>query len=103
MALELLEKVRAAEGEAARIMSEAQSQAREMLKAVEEACLNREREENAGLRQMYQNEIERRRADIAAEISEKTRGDRTEREKLLKAGREHIPDAAAMIFERITE
>lgn len=103
MALELLEKVRAAEGEAARTLSEAQSQAREMTKAVEEACLNREREENAGLRQMYQNEIERRRADIAAEISEKASGERTEREKLLKAGREHIPEAAAMIFERITE
>ena len=103
MALELLEKVRAAEGEATRIMSEAQSQAREMLKAVEEACLNREREENAALRQMYQSEIEKNRKQIAEGIAEHSRQEEKQREKLLELGRANIPAAAAMIFERITE
>ena len=103
MALELLEKVRAAENEAAKTVSEAQAQAREMIKGVEEACLNREREENAGLRLMYQNELERRKTDIAAGISAREHSDLAEREKLLKAGRSQIPAAAAMIFERITE
>ena len=103
MALELLDKVREAEENAARTVSEAQAQAREMIKGVEEACLNREREENAALRQMYQTELEKKRVAIAEEIAGRSKQNETLREKLRELGRANIPAAASMIFERITE
>ena len=101
MALEMLEKVREAERIAAERFSAAQNEAREIVKGVEEACLEGERSENAEIRVLYQQEMEKAEKAVKAELDGLQKEKLAAREKMAERGRANMPQASALIFERI--
>ena len=103
MALEMLEKIREAEKQASEVTASAQSEAREMIKSVQEACLEREHQENANLRTLYQDGMEQAERNAKRAIDEERLQNDREIQQMIDNGRTNILQAAEMIFERIVE
>ena len=101
MALEMLEKVREAEKNAAERFTAAQNEAREIIKGVEEACLESERRENAEIRILYQQKMEQAEKAVKAELDGMQKEKSTARTRMAERSRANIPQASALIFERI--
>lgn len=101
MAVELLEAVRAAEEKAEAIRRDAAEQAREIVKAVEEATLESSRQGAVEIRAAYQERMN----DHQRAAQERIAAQASQRQKALDAlaaqARKNIPQAAALIAERI--
>lgn len=101
MALELLNKIRAAEAETEEKRSEAQREGRDIVKGVEEACRESERSAQSRLYELYQRGIAGIRQAAESEIAALVPGREKELEQMTKAAEAKIPAAVKLIVERI--
>lgn len=101
MATDILEKIRRAEAEAERLRQEAQAQARDILKASEEASLHAERESDREARTRYRNKLEETRLRIEADLADQRARDEGERRRVAEAAAAKVPEAARYIVGRI--
>ena len=101
MALELMEQIKAAELKAETERQRAQHEGREIVKSVEEACLEQERAAQQDARQTYQNAMSDQRETVEKEIASHAQEKRASVQKLAAAAQKNIPAAARLVFERI--
>ncbi len=101
MALELMEQIKAAELKADNERQRAQREGREVVKAVEEACLDQERTAQQDARQLYQHAMAERRAAVEGEIASHAAQKQEKLAQLTKTAEKNIPAAARLVFERI--
>ena len=101
MAVELLEAVRAAEEKADGIRRDAGEQARNIVKAVEEATLESARQGAAEIRAAYQEKMNACQRAVEDRIAAKAGERQKALEGLKNQARQNISKAAALIAERI--
>ena len=101
MAVELLEAVRAAEEKAETIRRDAAEQAREIVKSVEEAVLESGRQGAAEIRAAYQERMNACQRAAQERIEAQAGEGQKALAALLAQARKNIPQAAALIAERI--
>lgn len=101
MVEELLGIIRAAEADADKIKADAQHEAREVVKAAEEACLFEERRMNAELRARHQQVLEQKRAAVEQEIQNDAGLRQKELDALSNRAKARMQAAADLIFERV--
>lgn len=101
MSLEILQSIEQAEGQAEQVRSEAQREARDMLKGVEAACVARERAAAIDHRGLYQQLMEQNRLRVAETLAKQSQELARERAALCKAAEARLDQAATQIFERI--
>ena len=101
--MELLDAVRAAEEKADGIRREAAEQARETIKAAEEALLAQEREASAALRADYQARMKAREAAVTDTVAGQAAEKRRELEAYAQAARARMPQAVEWIAERVLQ
>ena len=101
MALELLNRIRAAEKDAEDKRAEALHDGREMVKAVEDACREAERENARGASALYQQGMEKWRAQTEKSIQDSNPAWEKELQGIISRAEENLPAAARLIAERI--
>lgn len=101
MALEILKQIEQAEGKAEGMRQDAQRDAREMLKSVEEACVIGERQAAAEQRAMAQSMLEEARSTTSRRLDAEAEKVAASREKAMAEARTRLSDAANLIFERV--
>lgn len=103
MSLELLQSIEKAELGAEAIRADAQKEAREILKAVEEACTQNERTAAIDQRAMAQRVLEDARLAATKHIEVAAAKDKDARDAVVAAARQKLDAAANLIFERVVE
>ncbi len=101
MSLELLKNIERAEAKADDARAEAQKEARDMLKSVEEACLTQERNAALEHRALAQRILEDAKTTANRRIKEMDAQDAAERERITGAAQVKLDEAAQRIFERV--
>ncbi len=101
MSVEILKQIEQAEHKAADRYAQAQREARDIIKAVEEACLADERNAQLEHRALSQRVQEDARATAKKQIVELEKAEVLEAEKVTKAAQQRLPEAARLIFERV--
>ncbi len=103
MALEVLRSIEAAEARAAEIVAAAQREARDILKATEEACAVNERNAALEHRALQQRILADARATANRSIAAAEAGEHAEREAVAAAARAKLDAAAKLIYERVVQ
>lgn len=101
MAIELMEEIKAAELRAENVRAQAQRESREMIKSVEEACMEHERAAQKDARGIYQDALSKKRAAVEQEIASHAGDKQRELDDMMKQARKNVPSAARLVFERI--
>ncbi len=101
MSLELLKSIEAAEVKAVEMRAEAQKEARDILKSVEEACIADERSAALEHRALGQRILEDARATANRRSDAQAGKEAAERDAVAKAAQARLDQAAQVIFERI--
>lgn len=101
MSQDLFEKVRSAEESAAEIISQAQHQAREMIKKAQADCLKAERDQAQEQRALYQSILDTARVHVEDELSLERQEQRGAVNEQLSEAEDRLDAAATLIFERI--
>ncbi len=101
MAIELLRQIEEAEAKAEEVRQEAAREARETMKAAEEAALLKERQMAKAIREEAQKLVETARLSAESEIGALGKRRATEREAMKSMAMTHVEKAGNMIFERI--
>lgn len=101
MSLELLQSIEKAEGRAEEIRANAQKEAREMLKGVDEACVSNERAAALDHRAQAQRIAEEARNAASRRIEAMAADEAKAREQVTTAARAKLDAAANLIFERV--
>lgn len=101
MSLELLKNIEKAESAAEAIRAEAQREARELLKAVEEVTVSNEREAVQENRRLTQRVLEDARETAGRSIDKAAQAEAKKREEIAARARGKIGTAADLIFERV--
>lgn len=103
MSLEILASIEQAEARAEEVRAQAQREAREMLKSVEEACVQGERTAALDQRAMMQSLVEEARLAADKRIRQMAAQEAVSREALMDVARVKLDEAADVIFERVVE
>lgn len=103
MSLQLLQCIEAAEAKAEQMRQEAQRQARDMLKSVEEACVTQEREAVLRHRELIRHALEKAQAETTSHLQKESATYALSREKAIAAAKRKLPDAVQFIYERIVK
>ena len=101
MSMTVLGQIEQAEAEAEQIVRDAQLQARDMIKSVEEAGVHQAREAQKALGEEVQRRIEEARVLIGDEIKSLELRRAAEREAMRERARARVQDAGRLVFERI--
>jgi vacuolar-type H+-ATPase subunit H len=101
MALELMEQIKAAELKADNERARAQRDGREIVKSVEEACLEQERAAQQDARQLYQQAMSETRGGVEKEIASHGAQKRSAAASMTAAAEKNVAAAARLVFERI--
>lgn len=101
MAIELMEEIKAAEVRADNVRAEAQRQSREMIKSVEEACMEHERAAQKDARTIYQDALSEKRTAVEKEIAAQSEKKKRALQDMAKDARKNVQKAAQLVFERI--
>ena len=101
MALDLLNKIRAAEESTEEKRAEAQKEGREIIKGVEEACRLNERSVQTKLNAVYQEGIDELRQKAEGEIETLKPKKAQELEQMVQSAEKKLPEAVKLIAERI--
>ena len=103
MAVALLEQVRAAEEKADAIRREAADQARDMLKGVQEATQEENRQYAAELRARYQDKMSEARQAAEEAIRSRSGEKQQALEEMKRSAQQREEKAAALIVERVMQ
>lgn len=103
MSLELLKKIEEAEAKQEASRAEAQKEARDILKSVEEACVSHERDAALEHRALVQRVLEDAKATANRRIEAMAVEQAKEREGVLFAARARIGAAADEIYKRVVQ
>ena len=101
MSLELLQNIEKAEARAEEIRAEAQREARDMLKSVEEVCVTNERNAVLEHRALSQGILEEAKEAAGKRIDAMAAKEETSRGQVTDAARQKLDAAANLIFERV--
>ena len=101
MSLKLLQSIQEAEARAEAVRAEAQREAREMLKTVEEVCVGNERQAVLEQRALAQRTLQDAKAAAQRRIAAAALDETAARDALLDAARARLNEAAERIFERV--
>lgn len=103
MSMELLGRVEQAEAQAEAIRAQAQQEAREMIKGVEEACVAGERAAALDQRGMSQRILEDARSTAEKRIEAMAADETASREAMVADAKKKVGAAATLIFKRVVE
>lgn len=103
MSLDIIKRIEAAETKAEAMRAEAQKEARELLKGVEEACVAGERASASEQRRMAQRVIDDARLVAEKRTQALAKEEATAREQVVAAARQKLDAAAQRIFERTVQ
>ena len=103
MAVALLEQVRAAEEKADAIRRKAADQARDMIKGVQEATQEENRQYAAELRARYQNKMGEARQAAEEAIRSRSGEKQQALEEMKRSAQQREEKAAALIVERVMQ
>lgn len=101
MAMDLIQRVTEAEHAAEQSRAKAAMEAREIVKAVEEASLARTRQAAVMAREESTHALEEAKAVTQKEIDALARKEEAQRQVLRDAAMARVDDAASLIYERI--
>lgn len=101
MSLQLLRCIEESEAKAEEIRLEAQRQARDMLKSVEEACTTHERDAAGQHRALSRRMLDDARAAMESRLTKAAIEQAADREKAMARAKQKLPDAVALLYERI--
>lgn len=101
MSLELLKAIQEAEGRADVTRGNAQREAREMIKAVEAACTEHERQAAQDHRALFQSVLEEKRVQVQKALEGQSQEQEKQRIALCHDAEKRLDLAAARIFERV--
>ncbi len=101
MPMQLMEEISAAEKQAEEQKQKSLQESREMIKSVEEACMEQERAYQQEMRVLYQDEINKKQSVIEKEISSNLDSKKKEIEDMAQKAHLNIDKAASFVFERI--
>ena len=101
MAIELMEEIKAAEARADDVRAQAQRESREMIKSVEEACMEHERAAQKDARKIYQDALNAKRAAVEKEIASHSGEKKRALDDMMAKARKNVSSAAQLVFERI--
>lgn len=97
----LLDKIEQAEAQADMIRANAQKEAREMIKAVEEANLSMERQMTKDMHDKASHRLEEAKIATQDEIKALEMRRSSEREALKRTAQAHVSQAGMAVFERV--
>lgn len=103
MSVAMLDQVRAAEEKADAIRREAAEQAREIIKGVEEAILEEQRQNNTKLRARYQEKMKENRLAVEAALRARDGEKQRALEALRLQAGQRQQAAARLIVERVMQ
>lgn len=103
MSLELLQSIEKAEARAEEIRADAQREAREMIKSVEEVCVTNERSAVMDHRTLSQGILEEARGTAQKRIAAMEEKEAQTRGAITAAARKNLDRAADLIFERVVQ
>lgn len=103
MSLELLQSIEKAEAKAESIRAQAQREAREILKSMEDMTLKNERDAVLEHRELTQYVLEEARVSAARRIERTLDAEARAREAVTDAARNKVAAAANLIYERVVQ
>lgn len=103
MSLEILKSIEQAEGRAEEIRAQAQREARDMIKASEEASVQNERSAALEQRGVVQAILDDARRAAEKRIASMAQEEEAACQAVAEAARKHLDAAANLIFERVVE
>ena len=101
MSLELLNSIQEAEARADAERNDAQREAREIIKGVDDACLENERRAAVEHRALFQAVLEEKKKQVELKLAQLALGKEKAREEMVNAARQHLAGAADFIAERV--
>ena len=101
MAVQLLEQIRQAEEAAEQLRQQAQREAREIVKASEEASAHARRDAEQGVRTHYREQMDAQKLRIQEELAQAGHALQAAQQEEIDKARARIPQAAQRISERI--
>ncbi|MDO5022794.1 MAG: hypothetical protein Q4E07_05605 [Eubacteriales bacterium] len=103
MPLDLFNAIEKAESDAKAQLASAQKEARDILKACEEACSHDIKAQEKQLKEKYQEEINKRKATIQLMLDNKMSEKEKENAQLLKQAESSITSAASYIAKKVLQ
>lgn len=103
MSLDVLRTIQEAEQQAEAVRTNAQREAREMIKSIEDAVIAQERAAAVEQRGMYQKVLETHREETAMTLLRRGEQLRLEREKVSREAETRLADAAALICQAVLQ
>lgn len=101
MSIELLKSIQEAEDKAEAIKSEAQREARDIIKGVDEVITQNKRQAALESRALYQTLLEKERADIQSQIDSEKGERELRKDNLILMANQHMEDAVALIIKKV--
>ncbi len=101
LSLEILQSIQAAEAKAEEMRSDAQREARDMIKSMESVCVAQERSAAIEHRALYQQLMDQDRQRVEAQLAQNSQELARQRAALCKDAEKRLDQAATQIFERI--
>ncbi|NLB37792.1 MAG: hypothetical protein GX810_00900 [Clostridiales bacterium] len=101
MAVKLLEKIRMAEQAAEQVRLDAQREAREMIKASEEASAHALRAADQSVRAFYREQMDQHKKRLEDKVAQALQANAGAHAKAIEQARAHMDQAAGYIVERI--
>ncbi len=101
MSLELLKSIQEAESQAESERTNAQREAREIIKGVTDACTENERRAAVEHRAFYQSLLDERKAQVELKLKQLASGQELARNEMMQAVKQRLTQAADRIAERV--
>ncbi len=101
MSLELLKSIQEAEAQAEAERTNAQREAREIIKGVTDACTENERRAAVEHRALYQSLLDERKAQVEQKLKQLASGQELARNEMMQAVKQRLTQAADRIAERV--
>lgn len=101
MSLQLLQRIEQAEAKAEELRQDAQRNARDMLKSVEEACITHEREATLKHRALSRRMLEDAQVKMASHLAQASKEQAALRVQEMASAKLKLKDAVQFIFERV--
>ncbi len=101
LSLELLKSVQEAESRAETERTNAQREAREILKGVTDACTENERRAAVEHRALFQSMLEEKKTQVELQLKQLAKGQEQSREAMMSAANKRLSAAADRIVKRV--
>ncbi len=101
LSLELLKSIQEAEARAEAERTNAQREAREIIKGVTDACTENERHAAVEHRALFQSMMDEKKTQVELALRQLAAGQEQARNEMMRAARQRLSEAADRIVERV--